>query len=337
MELREISNRGEWESFINTTSIPLSFFQSYSWGEFERELGNEVFRYGIYIDNNLKGLLQAVLVKAKRGRFLHIRNGPIFDFSNNLNNLKLIELLQERAKELKCDFLRLSPLIPKENEHELEGLGLYLSQMHDVDAEVTWILDLDITQDELLMNMRKTTRYLIRQASKLETLKIISSDDISLLDKFFEVYDDTVKRHGWHAYSHEYIKKEFAHFKDNIRLFLAEYEGKVIAGSLFIYYKDEVYYHHSGSLSEYQKVPAMYLLHWESIKYAKEKGYRTYNLFGIARENDKKHPWAGLTLFKQGFGGRVREYIHAKDLPLTKKYWLTHMFEKLERKRRGYR
>ena len=81
----------------------------------------------------------------------------------------------------------------------------------------------------------------------------------------------------------------------------------------------------------------MYLLHWESIKYAKKKGFLIYNFFGIARDNDPKNPWFGFTLFKKGFGGYQREWVHALDLPLKRRYWLTHFFEMLERKRKGYK
>jgi lipid II:glycine glycyltransferase (peptidoglycan interpeptide bridge formation enzyme) len=341
MQLREIDNKETWDGFLQSTKLPVSFFQSYTWGEFEKEQGQEVFRYGIYIDEKLRGLLQAVLVKAKRGTFLHIRNGPVFELSEITTYARLLNLLKIEAAKHNCDYIRLSPLISntQKNLEKLDLLGLKLSQMHDVDAEITWVLDLSQKQEDILANMRKTTRYLIKQAEKNQDLKIEISDKVEDLEEFFKVYEDTVKRQKWHAYSFEYIKKEFEHFKkdDAIRIFLARYQGKVIAASLFIYYQDEVYYHHSGSLSEYRKIPAMYLLHWESIKYAKSKGFRIYNFFGIARDNDPKHPWAGLTLFKQGFGGEQREWVHARDLPLNKRYWLTHFFEKIERKRRGYK
>jgi len=341
IELKAIDNKATWDGFLKSTQLAVSFFQSYTWGEFEKEQGQDIFRYGIYIDEQLKGVLQAVLVKAKRGRFLHIRNGPVFELNEVTIYAKLLNLLKLEAEKLNCDYIRLSPLIKntQKNIEKLDLLGLKLSQMHDVDAEITWILDLSKKEEEILAGMRKTTRYLIRQAEKIEDLKIEISSDVEDLKEFFHVYEDTVKRQKWHAYSFEYIKREFEHFQkdDAIRIFLARYKGRVIAASLFIYYLDEVYYHHSGSLSEFRKVPAMYLLHWESIKFAKKKGFRIYNFFGIARDNDPKHPWAGLTLFKQGFGGEQREWVHARDLPLNRRYWLTYLFEKLERKRRGYK
>ena len=53
-------------------------------------------------------------------------------------------------------------------------------------------------------------------------------------------------------------------------------------------------------------------------------------------EIKEDHPWKGLTFFKLGFGGEKREFMHAKDLPVSRKYYITKIFETLEKKKRGY-
>ena len=134
------------------------------------------------------------------------------------------------------------------------------------------------------------------------------------------------------------MKREYEIFAkdDQIAIFLAEYQGVVIAASLFIYYGDTVYYHHSGSLTEYQKIPASYLIQWKSIQESKRRKFANYNFFGIAREDNPNHPWYGLSFFKKGFGGREQRWIHAQDLAIKPKYWLTYFYEFFERRSRGY-
>ncbi len=105
---------------------------------------------------------------------------------------------------------------------------------------------------------------------------------------------------------------------------------------MFIFYRNEVVYHHSGSLTEFRHIPASYLLQWEAINDAKKAGFEKYNFFGIAREDNLKHPWYGLSFFKKGFGGEEQRWVHGHDLPLKPKYWLTYIYEFLERKKRGY-
>ena len=112
-----------------------------------------------------------------------------------------------------------------------------------------------------------------------------------------------------------------------------------------VFWQNMGFYHHGASLSKYKNVPVSYLLQWEAIKEAKRKGCQIYNFWGIANEKskiknqkskiNKKHPWWGLTLFKMGFGGYKKEYVRTQDLLLSSRYYLTYIFEKLRRIKRG--
>lgn len=336
---KEITDKNYWEEFISTSGYNTSFFQSWAWGEFEKSLGKSVVRMGFYTDNKLEAIAQIVKVNAKRGVFLHIRNGPVVDWDNEILVKELLLELKLIGKEQDVDFIRMSPHI-KHSEYNpklWKKHGFVSNQMHDVDAEITWVLDLTQYLETILQNMRKNTRYYIRKAEK-EGVRIFKSKKIEDLKKFYDVYEDTVRRQKWNAYNYEYLRKEFDVFskEGDISIYLGDYQGQIIAASLFIYYLGETFYHHSGTLTEFQKVPASYLLQWESIKDSKERGMTKYNFFGIARDDNSKHPWAGLTFFKKGFGGVEQRWMHAHDLPIKKKYWLTYFYERYERLKRGY-
>lgn len=341
IKIQIISDKIIWESFLDSSIIKPIFFQGWTWGELERSRGKDVFNIGFYEAEKLVGVALSVLVNAKRGKFLHVRGGPVIDYNSDIRLDAAYPAIIDFAKSQKCDFLRISPNIYKTDNDKVESLkklGFKSCQMHDVDAEVTWVLDLLQSEEEILKGMRDSTRYLIKKGLKNSDLKIIQTKDLKYLDDFWRIYQETVSRQKWNAYSYNYIKEEFIEYlkNDEISLFLAEYRGEFIAASLFIYYKGQAFYHHSGSLTAYRNIPAMYLLHWESIKEAKKKGCDKYNFFGIARDNNPKHPWAGLSLFKKGFGGQQVEMVHAMDFPITKKYWITNTYEKLEKKLRGY-
>jgi lipid II:glycine glycyltransferase (peptidoglycan interpeptide bridge formation enzyme) len=79
-----------------------------------------------------------------------------------------------------------------------------------------------------------------------------------------------------------------------------------------------------------------YLLQWEAIKEAKKRDKSIYNFWGIAPDTKRRHPWQGLSLFKKGFGGRLVEYLHAKDLPLSPLYFATYCYETLRKWKKGY-
>lgn len=347
MDIRLIKNKNIWEKFVQGQDYT-SPFQSWNWVLFERSLGNRFETLGIYEGGELVGILPLKHVIARRGRYLHLRHSPIFDFENDKLWEVSLDHLKNKAKEEGYSFIRLSPLIKQDNELKFADIFSHLkdSPMHDVDGEITWVLNLKQSENEIFSNMRKNTRYYIKRAER-DGVEVIKTQEPKSLEYFWEIYQDTVKRQKWQAYSYEYIKKEFEAFvgDDAIAIYLAKYKGKYIAGSLILYYGNQAIYHHSGHLSKFRKIPASYLIQWEAIKEARERGLSWYNLWGISPlvmeggefKAESGHPWEGLTFFKLGFGGEVRQFIHAKDFPINKwRYNLTRSFEVFERLGRGY-
>lgn len=340
-EFKEITDEKTWKAFEENYHDNETFFQSWEWSEFEKSIHKEVYRIGIYDSqlNELAGVMSIVFINAKRGRLLHVRNGPLIKWGNKELAAEVINYLRLMAIDKDCSYVRISPLLDdiKENRQFMKELGLVSCQMHDVDAEITWVLNLNQSEEEILAGMRKNVRYYIGRAKK-DGVQIIKSTNPDDLVKFWPIFLDTVERQSWKAYSYEYVFNEFKTFAQagKALLILAKYDDKYIAGSIFIFHKGISYYHHSGSLTAYRKIPAPYLIQWQAIKEAKARGFDKYNFFGIARTDKKTHPWAGLTFFKKGFGGYAESHLHAHDLPIKNKYWLTHLFEFGERKLRGY-
>jgi lipid II:glycine glycyltransferase (peptidoglycan interpeptide bridge formation enzyme) len=332
LQIIEIKNKREWEGFIFKYA-PQSLFQSWSWSQIQN--GNMVWNLGLYDKEILKGIAFVIKVVARRGTFLHIRHGPILAEWNEKYLTELFKYIKEIAKHQKAVFIRISPLIENSSDHNalLARLGFADAPIHQMDGEYCWVLDLDKPEEILLAAMRKTTRYLIRQAQKMGVV-IQKSTNEKDIDAFLKLYSSTAKRQQF--VPHKGIQEEFHEFlkEDNILLFNGYYQKAYLSGALILFYNHQAIYHHSASMQ--QKIPVNYVLQWEAIKEAIKRGKKVYNFWGIAPENNKRHPWAGLSLFKKGFGGRLIEYIHAKDLPLSPKYCATYGFETIRKIWKGY-
>lgn len=335
--VKEIDDKKQWEDFLLSRRVKnVSFFQSWNWGELQKNLGNSINRLGFFVKDELIGVCLAVEIKARRGHYLHIRHGPVLiDFFLYFD--ACIENLASFAKSKKCEFIRMSPLIEEESIDMQKFLekGFRNAPIHNMDAENAWVLDLDKEEDQILLEMRKTTRYLVRKA---QTLPITIKTGKSKKDfgEFMKLYIKTSKRHGF--VPHKGIEEEFDIFsQDNmVELYLAEYEGHIIAGAMILFYANQAVYHHGSSDEQFRDIPGAYLLQWRAIQEAKKRGLAIYNFWGVVPENKPNHPWKGLTLFKMGFGGRRVNYIHAQDLPLQPMYWKTHVIESLTKIRKGY-
>lgn len=340
MRIEEITIKNVWEDFINKHS-PQSLFQSWNWGETINKIKNQksniknLYRLGLYEDDNLLGIAQVVYIDAKRGAFLHVRHGPIFkEWRKDYFDI-LLNYLKNLSRRENAVFIRISPQLPDsiDNKSFFRDYKFYDAPIHRMDGEICWVLDLTKSEIELLSGMRKTTRYLIRQAQKLD-IKIVKSQNKEDIDEFLRLYNDTASRQ--HFVKHPGIKEEFDQFvkDDQILLFKGYYKSDLLAAALIIFYNDQAIYHHSASIQ--QKIPVNYLLQWEVIKEAKKRSKQIYNLWGISPEDNHRHPWQGLTLFKKGFGGYKVEYLHSKDLPLSFLYCATYIIEQARKLLKGY-
>lgn len=315
MNLRLVTaqNKDEWEEFI-FKHAPYALFQSWQWGEVEKRLDVKVWRLGWFYKNKLVGVAQIQKVSARRGTFLHIRHGPI----GTIN----FEDVKKLGKDEGAWFIRISPQISSDNE--LRELGFKSAPIHEVDAERSWVLDLDSSEEDLLGAMRKTIRYEIKHGDGITLEK---SKDIH---RFFRLYNETSKRHNF--VQHVGIREEFETL--DCDLFVASHEGRDLASAIIVYYGNQAIYHHGASLPS--KLPASTAVQWRAILEAKKRGMKLYNFWGIAPDDKPNHPWRGITLFKKGFGGRQVQYIHAQDLPLSPLYSITWIIETLRRRARGY-
>lgn len=299
----------EWNAYIGNHA-PQALFQSWEWGEVEKKLGHKVWRL-----EWPGAIAQVVKVEAKRGTFLHVRHGPIV----TRNWSRVIEDLHSLALDENAWFVRISPRVQKFSE-----LGFVPAPIHAMDAEVCWVLDLDKSENELLANMRKTTRYEIRHATGVTVTK---SRDIK---RFMTLYNETSARHAF--VQHTGIVEEYTTL--DCQLYVASHGGKDLAAAIIVYFGDEAIYHHGASIPS--RIPASYLIQWEAIREARKRGMKVYNFWGIAPENSQNHPWKGLTVFKTGFGGREVRFIHAQDYPVSPLYIIPKTIESIRKRLKGY-
>ena len=342
MEIREITDKTIWEEFLAQCGRK-TFLQSWNWGEFHASMGNKIWRFGMYEGSQLVSVALVEKITARRGSFLIVPHGPITNSKIKNQNAKLLSLLldtlKKLAKEEKADFIRVSPIWERteENISIFKDLNFRVAPLH-YHPESSWKLDISKPEEELLRSMRKTTRYLIKQAEQNKDIEIIKSININDLDIFYRIHTPVATTQKFTPFSLNYLKKEFSAFLsgENIQLFFAKYKGEYIASSFEIFWGGMGFYHHAGLLPEYRKLPVSHLLQWEAIKEAKKRGATTYDFWGYADpQKNPNHPYAGPTLFKQGFGGYKDEYVKTQDYIISRKYWINYIIELARKIKRG--
>jgi len=338
-KIKKIENLNEWEEFVKKQDFSL-FVQSSNWGELYKTLGEKSWIIGIYKREKLVGGSLVVSTHAKRGNFLFLPYGPILDYTDKHAFSILITYLKKFAKENKYNFIRVSPYIDnnKKNKEIFKENGFRPSPIHII-AENTWLLKLDKDNEDLLSEMKKNHRNLIRRCQR-EGVTVKKLTDKKALERLNDMHDTVVKRHNFFRFSRKFITNEFNQFSknDNALIFESKLpDGTIDASAIIIFYGTMACYRHSASLNTNKKLPSSYLIQWEVIKEAKKRGMKWYNFWGIAPENSSsKHPFKGITHFKTGFSGETKNLLPCQDLKISKKYWFNWVIETARRIKRGF-
>ncbi len=332
--IKQISSPKEWEDFI-LKRPESNFLQSYFHGITHKNIGKKVFFSGIYQKEKLTGISLSIIENAKRGKYLTIPGGPIF----NWNNKKIVNSWMKHTKKIatsnKCVFVRIRPQIinSEKNRRLLKNFGLSVSPMH-LTTETTLQLNLDQPLDQILSHMRKNTRYEIRKAEKIG-IEIKKSSSPKDIDQFYQLQLDTAQRQKFVPFSKKLLTSEFKTFatQKQAYLYTALLNQKILAQAMIIHYPTESSYHFGASSLEGRKYPGAYAIQWQAIQDAKKRNIPRYNFWGVVEPEQTKHRFYGVSIFKRGFGGDQINYIKAHDLVVNPiKYIPNYIFEILRKK-----
>lgn len=277
---------------------PESLWQSEKWKNFQKSLGFEV----ISVEKNNQ---QALVICKKlpfRKSFLEIQRANI--------SKDLWQEIKKIAKEKKAIFCRISPnsqVLPDFLQKDAK-----VTKAHRF-PELTSIIDLSKSEEEIFANMSQTGRRHIRIAEKSQ-VKIIESNDIL---SFTKILKETTSRQGFSGHSENYYKKLLDSFGSDAFLLLAKLGDKVISGGIFVYCKDICTYYYGASSNENRETQAPTILQWHAILKAKKAGKKYFDFLGIAPIDAKNHPWLGVSQFKRKFGGIEAEYNPEIEIPFS--------------------
>jgi len=189
----------------------------------------------------------------------------------------------------------------------------------------TFIINLSKSEDDIWNNFNKKLRNSIRKAEK-ENVKIEEIKEEGNLKEYYELSLKTEKRikeiKGRKTFAiqkYEFFKKVF---NENIGRFLvARYNGKIIAGALFLVWADKTIYFQSFSSVEHTPKQAPSLLQWEAIKKFKKEGLKKYDLGGVTINLEPSDSRYWVYEFKRKFNGELQKFYNLEVIlsPFKKK------------------
>jgi hypothetical protein len=184
------------------------------------------------------------------------------------------------------------------------GDGLSNASSGHWEPDETHVLPLSSSIEALYQTWKTHHSSLIRNIKKARQsgIQICLAETLSDWQTYYQVYElsllrwgsDCSSRYGWELFYALYQQRSAA-----TKLWLALYQGRVIAGALCFYATAHVVYWHGAALSDYFNLRPVHLLMADIIADACTRGYQWFD-FNPSGGHD------GVKEFKQRFGAESR-------------------------------
>ncbi len=342
--ITEYTDRDAWDALV--VAHPHGhFLQSWAWGELKSQFGWTPVRVAIVAPGEATPRAAAqMLVRSFIGLSVcYVPRGPLFAGEPGIDTA-LLDALRRLARRRRAAFLRLEPNVC-EDTTESRTLHSFLQTAGFRTAEplqprTSIHLDLAPEPDKLFAAFSKGHRADVRRAERTGITVHTGTDDAAL-DAFYGLMEATAARAEFAIHSRAYYRVAWREAGDDARLLLARTaDGTAVAGFLVFAYGREGQYMYSASTADGLKSGANHLLQWQTIQWMRERGCRSYDLWGVPEivggmvgageteriaieEQAKQHPLYGAYRFKKGWGGTVVRYLPAYNAVfLAPVYWL---------------
>lgn len=317
----------QWEAFLS--GFPSAhLLQTASWGELKAAFGWRVRRLATHITLDSSSIPAACGAQVLFRRLplgfsiAYIPRGPVGTTWETL-----LPDLDRLCRAQRAIFLKVEPDLWEDGAGVPGGSGAppgFQPSGQAIQPPRTLLVDLRGDEAEILNRMKQKTRYNIRLALK-KGVVVRPIADIPLFCRLVRI---TGERDRFGVHSQAYYQKVYDLFKgrEECELLLAEYQGEPLAALMVFAHGDRAWYFYGASADLHRDRMPTYILQWEAMRWARQRGCTQYDLWGVpdqdedsleANFNLRSDGLWGVYRFKRGYGGRLRRAAG----PWDRVYW----------------
>lgn len=305
-------NLSEWQAFLRQHP-QAHLLQTAEWGELKRGFGWRVRRAAVS-DCGVQILFRPLPLGFSVG---YIPRGPV-----GIPSAAFWAEVDHLARSERAVFLKVEPDRwgePSGDEAAALFPGFQRSP-HSIQPPRTIVVSLEGGEDAILARMKQKTRYNIRLAERKGVVVQPGSD----LEVFQNLMVATGSRDGFGVHSQAYYQRvyDLFHPMGMCDLLVAAYDKKPLAGLMVFACGNRAWYLYGASNDEERNRMPTYLLQWEAMRWAMERGCTEYDLWGVPDADEETLEtgfetrsdglW-GVYRFKRGFGGALMRASGAWD------------------------
>ncbi len=317
------ANPAAWDAMVIGQGGHL--LQSWRWGAFKERFGWRVARIAVHGEGGTA--LAQVLYRSKAGVTIgYIPRGPVLPLDDAEAYASLWAGIDEWARRQRA----LTIIVEPNGELLTSGNGVVLMPGPEPIQPSRTVKTPLRDDDGLLAQMHAKTRYNVRMAKRRGVTCRIADKTDDAVDVFYGLLQDTASRNAFVVHEADYYREFLRLFGDDALLIFAEIDDRIVAGAIAVVFGDEAIYMYGASSTKDRAHGAGFLVQYEAMRWARERGAVRYDMWGIpeydpessvAESGDRlasSHggDWRGIYEFKTRFGGEIVRYPR----PLERQY-----------------
>lgn len=317
IKVSQLAPDDEWDNFVEFTAGG-HFEQTSRWAQVKKEEGWESVRIIIRLNTAIVAgcqiLLRRLPVVGKAG---YIPKGPLIQTDDSVLAQLVVRAIKDVLHEHRIVFvIAHAPYNSRIIDEALAMEGFAVENSPTMVKTATSRIDLQADPQAILSKMSRTCRYNIGYARRNGV--VLHEGTKADISSFFGMMLDTCHRIGVqpNPATEGFVHKLWELFfeRGNLRLFLAECQGEIVAARMAIPFGRVLYDWKVGWTGKYQNLHPNNFLVWEIMRWAKDRGYLFFDFMGLSNRRIAEtllnggasySELKGQDLFKIGFGGDV--------------------------------
>jgi lipid II:glycine glycyltransferase (peptidoglycan interpeptide bridge formation enzyme) len=272
----------QWDEFV-VGAPGGDLVQTTGWAESKRALGFEILPVVVSAGAALLGGAQIVVKRfGPLGALAYVARGPLLACGHGDHAREVVDAVEDAARGARVRLLIVQP--PQGGdaiEAELVARG-YTLGAPPVAPSATMRIDLRPSLEQILARMSPSKRHEIRRGQRAGVA--IKSGGRTDVELFHALHAATARRQGFPALSKSYLWQQWDALPPGaVQLILAFHDGRAVAGAWMTAFSDTVSGRLTGWVGQKGPVHPAMACHWGAIQWAKENGYRYYDLGGFDR------------------------------------------------------
>ena len=279
-----------------------------------------IIKSSILYSNPILDLFSKLIQKfSKRGIW---RDGPIIHSNNKEDRIKILQTIMTANNEIfkKYDLVVVEGFIsPYDKMVDNDYIQQFLNHGFTVRNLVTYITDMSKPIDEIWKSTSKRLRFNINK-SKRKNIVVKKMQSYDELKEYLLLHNAWAKNKGFELSDPFRDIEELwkNHKKGMEQFFLAYKDDKLISAIRLACFNGIVY---SNSVLNSHLEPTNLggtLLTWTTLEWAKDNGFRLYDISGGVKSNDTTNHNDTQLFYKKKWGGD--EYPHYNLVKIQKRY-----------------